>query len=131
MQSKNKIDRNQLMMTSLDVEKLGYQVYNNKVGRPAYKPQELISLYLYSYMSKVMSSRMMEQQTYVNLEIMWLLSEAHPDHSTIAAFRSKNAEALVNTFHDFTQTCIELGLIGGNIVSVDGTKIHANNNKKT
>lgn len=150
MQSKNKIDRNQLMMTSLDdmidkdsnvrvidayvqsldVEKLGYQVYNNKVGRPAYKPQELISLYLYSYMSKVMSSRMIEQQTYVNLEIMWLLNGAHPDHSTIAAFRSKNAEALVNTFHGFTQTCIKLGLIGGNIVSVDGTKIHANNNKK-
>lgn len=150
MKSSDKIDRNQLIMTSiddmidensnvrvidayvksLDVKKLGYQVYTNKVGRPAYDPRELIGLYLYSYMSKVMSSRMMEQQTYINIEIMWLLNGAHPDHSTIAAFRSKNAHALTNTFHDFTETCIKLKLIEGTTVSIDGTKIRANNNKK-
>lgn len=143
-------NRNQFMMTSLDemidensnvrvidayvqtldVEKLGYKIYTNKVGRPAYNPKDLIGLYLYSYMSKVMSSRTMEQQTYINLEIMWLLNGSHPDHSTIAAFRSKNAEALTNTFHDFTKTCMELGLVGGKVVAVDGTKLHANNNKK-
>ena len=86
-------NRNQFMMTSLDemidensnvrvidayvqtldVEKLGYKIYTNKVGRPAYNPKDLIGLYLYSYMSKVMSSRTMEQQTYINLEVMWLL----------------------------------------------------------
>ena len=110
---------------SLDVERLGYHVYKNKTGRPAYDPKELIGLYLYSYMSKVMSSRMMEKQTYINLEIMWLLDGTHPDHSTIAAFRSKT-----NTFHDFTKTCMELGLIGGKLLAIDGTKIHAYNNKK-
>ena len=150
MKSNDKIDRNQFMMTSLDemidensnvrvidayvqsldVQKLGYQVYANKVGRPAYNPKDMIGLYLYSYMSRVMSSRMMEHQTYINLEIMWLLNGAHPDHSTIAAFRSKNSQALTNTFHDFTKTCIELGLVGGTTVSVDGTKLRANNNKK-
>lgn len=150
MKSSERIDRNQFMMTSLDemidensnvrvidayvqsldVEKLGYQVYANKVGRPAYNPKDMIGLYLYSYMSRVMSSRMMEHQTYINLEIMWLLNGAHPDHSTIAAFRSKNSQALTNTFHDFTKTCIELGLVGGTVVSVDGTKLRANNNKK-
>ena len=150
MKMSEKIDRNQLMMTSiddmidkdsnvrvidayvnsLDVQKLGYQVYTNKVGRPAYDPKELIGLYLYSYMTKVMSSRMMEKQTYINIEVMWLLNGAHPDHSTIAAFRSKNSKALTNTFHDFTETCMELGLIGGKLVAVDGTKIHAYNNKK-
>lgn len=94
MKSSKNIDRNQMILTSLDdmisedsivrvidayvhsldVEKLGYQVYTNKVGRPAYNPQDLIGLYLYSYMTKVMSSRVMEQQTYINLEIMWLLN---------------------------------------------------------
>ena len=150
MKSNDRIDRNQFMITSLDdmidensnvriidayvksldVDKLGYKVYTNKVGRPAYDPRDLIGLYLYSYMSRVMSSRMMEQQTYINIEIMWLLNGAHPDHSTIAAFRSKNSQALTNTFHDFTKTCIKLGLVGGSIVSVDGTKLRANNNKK-
>ena len=115
---------------SLDVEQLGYKIYTNKVGRPSYNPQDLIGLYLYSYMSQVMSSRKMEEQTYINIEIMWLVNGVHPDHSTIAAFRSKNAQALTNTFHDFTKTCIELGLVGGSIVAVDGTKFHANNNKK-
>lgn len=150
MKSSIKIDRNQVMLTSLDemisehsnvrvidayvhsldVQKLGYHVYTNNVGRPAYNPQDLVGLYLYSYMNKVLSSRAMEQQTYVNIEIMWLLNGAHPDHSTIAAFRSKNSSALINTFNDFTKTCMKLGLIGGKTVAVDGTKIHANNNKK-
>ena len=150
MKRSEKVYRNQVMITSidemidensvirvidayvqsLDVKNLGYHVYNNKTGRPAYDPKELIGLYLYSYMSKVMSSRMMEKQTYINLEIMWLLDGAHPDHSTIAAFRSKNSEALTNTFHDFTKTCMKLGLIGGKLLAVDGTKIHAYNNKK-
>ena len=149
MKSKN-FDRNQTMITSLDemiaessnvrvidayvrsldVEKLGYHVYTNKVGRPSYNPQDLIGLYLYGYMSHVMSSRMLENQTYINIEIMWLLNNAHPDHSTIASFRSKNAEALTNTFRDFVTICQDLKLIGGKIVAVDGTKIHANNNKK-
>ena len=149
MKSKN-FDRNQTMITSLDemiaensnvrvidayvrsldVEKLGYHVYTNKVGRPSYNPQDLIGLYLYGYMSHVMSSRMLENQTYINIEIMWLLNNAHPDHSTIASFRSKNSEALANTFRDFVTICQDLKLIGGKIVAVDGTKIHANNNKK-
>ena len=96
---------------SLDVEKLGYNIHKNKVGRPAYNPQDLIGLYLYGYMSHVMSSRMLENQTYINIEIMWLLNNAHPDHSTIAAFRSKNADALTNTFRDFVSVCLELDLI--------------------
>ena len=132
MKSKN-FDRNQTMITSLDemiaensnvrvidayvrsldVEKLGYHVYTNKVGRPSYNPQDLIGLYLYGYMSHVMSSRMLENQTYVNIEIMWLLNNAHPDHSTIASFRSKNSEALANTFRDFVTICQDLKLIGG------------------
>ena len=81
----NSFNRNQFMMTSLDemisedskvcvidayvhsldVERLGYQVYTNRVGRPSYNPQDLIGLYLYSYMSQVMSSRKMDEQTYV------------------------------------------------------------------
>ena len=150
MKNSVRMNRNQCMMTSLDdliaenstvrvidayvqsldVKKLGYQVSANKVGRPAYNPKDLIGLYLYSYMSRVMSSRMMEHQTCINLEVMWLLNGAHPDHSTIAAFRSKNSQALTKTFHDFTQTCIALGLVGGSIISVDGTKLRAYNNKK-
>ena len=119
MKSSN-FNRNQFMMTSLDemiskdskvrvidayvhsldVEQLGYKIYTNKVGRPSYNPQDLIGLYLYSYMSQVMSSRKMEEQTYINIEIIWLLDGVHPDHSTIAAFRSKNAQALTNTFRN-------------------------------
>ncbi len=145
-----KIDRNQSMIISLDemisedsnvrvidayvrsldVEKLGYHIYTNKVGRPAYNPQELIGLYLYGYMSRVMSSRMLEQQTYINIEIMWLLNNTHPDHSTIAAFRAKNSLALTNTFYDFVNICNNFNLIGGKTVAIDGTKIRANNSKK-
>ena len=130
---KGEINRNQIVMTSLDemiekdstvriidnfvrsldVEKLGYRVYTNKVGRPAYDVKELVALYLYSYMNQVMSSRKLEKQTYINIEVMWLLNGKHPDHSTIAAFRSNNSEALVNTFHEFVFRCIQKNIISG------------------
>jgi len=150
MINNNKIDRNQSMIISLDemvpensivrvidayvhsldVVKLGYHVHTNKVGRPPYKIQDLIALFIYGYLYYLISSRILESHTYINIEVMWLLNNAHPDHSTIAAFRSKNAEALANTFRDFVCICKDLNLIGGKIVAVDGTKIHANNNKK-
>ena len=49
-----------------------------------------------------------------------------PDHKTIAEFRRRNKTALQKVLKQCARLCIRLGLIEGNTLFVDGTKIRAN-----
>lgn len=48
-----------------------------------------------------------------------------PDHKTIARFRKDNKNILKNILKQCVRLCIDLGLIEGNTLFVDGTKIRA------
>src|SRR6266852_802261 len=78
-------------VAGLDLAKLGFtRAQPAETGRPAYDPGDLLRLYLYGYMNRVRSSRMLERETKVNLEMMWLLGKLRPDFKTIADFRRDN-----------------------------------------
>jgi len=49
-----------------------------------------------------------------------------PDHKTIAEFRRKNKSSLKLALKHCAQMCMALGLVEGNVLFVDGTKIRAN-----
>ncbi len=57
---------------------------------------------------------------------MWLLGGLKPDHKTIARFRKDNREMLKNVMKQSAKMCMKLGLIEGNTLFVDGSKIRAN-----
>src|SRR5258708_32094596 len=57
-----------------------------ETGRPAYDPGDLLRLYLYGYLNRVRSSRMLERETKVNIEMKWLLGKLRTDCKTIAGF---------------------------------------------
>jgi hypothetical protein len=57
---------------------------------------------------------------------MWLMKGLAPDHKTIAEFRRKNKQSLRNVLKQCARMCLKLGLIEGNTLFVDGTKIRAN-----
>src|SRR6266576_264867 len=64
-------------VASLDLEKLGFtRAQPAETGRPAYDPGDLLRLYLYGYLNRARSSRMLERETKVNIEVMWLFGEA-------------------------------------------------------
>ena len=63
-------------------------------GRPPYNPADLLKLYIYGYLNRVRTSRLLERECRRNLEMMWLLNELTPDHNTIAIFRRDNAKAI-------------------------------------
>ncbi len=63
-------------------------------GRPAYKLATLIKLYIYGYLNSIKSSRKLEQESYRNLELLWLLGNLHQDYRTIADFRAKNKDSI-------------------------------------
>ena len=116
---------------SLDLGKLGFtRVGPAETGRPAYDPADLLRLYLYGYLNRVRSSRMLEREAKVNLEVMWLLGKLTPDFKTIADFRRDNLAAIKAVCREFTLLCRKLKLFGGELVAIDGSKFKAVNNRR-
>jgi transposase len=115
----------------LDLEKLGFKrAEANELGRPAYDPADLLRLYVYGYLNKVRSSRLLERETKRNLEVIWLLRKLSPDHKTIARFRADNSKGLREVWLEFTLLCKQLKLYGGEFIGIDGSKFRAVNSKK-
>lgn len=113
---------------TLDLEELGFQrAKPAETGRPGYDPRTLLELYLYGHMNRIRSSRMLERESRRNIELWWLLGKLTPDHNTIADFRKENRKALAGVFREFIAVCMELKLVQGDQVCVDGTPIKANN----
>ena len=86
-------------VNTLDLSKQGFLNTSGGVcaGQPAYPPEALLKLYLYGYINKVRSSRRLENETYRNLEVIWLVEELRPSYKTIADFRKNNSKALTAT----------------------------------
>jgi hypothetical protein len=74
----------------------------------------------------VRSSRKLEQATHENLAFIWLVGGLKPDHKTIAEFRRKHKKAIKKVLKESVWIAIDLGLIAGNVLFADGTKLRAN-----
>lgn len=115
-------------VNSLDVSSLGFRHAEiQETGRPPYNPKDLLKLYLYGYLNRIRSSRLLERESKRNLEVFWLLKRLSPDHKTISDFRKENAVALREVFKRFVLLCKELELFGNELVAIDSTKFTASN----
>jgi transposase len=118
-------------VSSLDLLELGFtRAAPSQIGRPAYDPADLLRLYIYGYLNRLRSSRLLEREATRNLELMWLLRKLTPDFKTIADFRKDNLTALKSVCREFTLLCKRLELFGGELVAIDGSKFKAVNNRK-
>lgn len=112
----------------LDLKALGFtHATGNATGRPPYRPGDLLKLYVYGYLNKTRSSRLLEKATQRNVELMWLLQQLTPDFKTIADFRKDNLASLKKVCRDFILLCKELDLFGCELVAIDGSKFAAVN----
>jgi len=115
---------------SLDLAVLGFKhAIPNDTGRPPYHPGDLLKLFVYGYLNRLRSSRLLEKEAGRNVELMWLLRKLTPDFKTIADFRKDNRQAIRNVCRVFTLYCRELGLFGGELVAIDGSKFKAVNRR--
>ena len=114
---------------ALDFCELGISLDERKVGNSAYDPRLMLKLLLYGYSYGVKSSRKLEREVHNNLSFIWLMKNLKPDHKTIAEFRRHNKAALRKAFKLCARLCLKLGLIQGNVLFVDSTKIRANAGK--
>jgi len=114
----------------LDPEALGFShSVLKETGRPPYHPGVLLKLYIYGYLNRIRSSRLLEKEAHRNVEVIWLTGRLAPDHKTIANFRRDNGKAVREVCRAFTRFCRDLDLFGGELVAIDGSKFKAVNNK--
>lgn len=112
----------------LDLGALGFQrAVPADTGRPGYDPGDLLRLYIYGYLHRIRSSRRLEQESHRNVELMWLLRRLTPDFKTIADFRRDHPRALKPVGREFVLVCRQLGLFGGELLAIDGSKFQAVN----
>jgi transposase len=100
-------------------------------GKPPYHPRDLAGLYLYGMMNRIRSSRQLEGACWNRLDVVWLMSGQHPDHSTIAQFVKDHGQRLRRLFKDVLKVGRRAGLIKLELVSIDGTKVEADANKRS
>ena len=113
---------------SLDLHALGFaKARCADTGRPPYDPSVLLKLYLYGYLHRVRSSRLLEAECQRNVEVIWLLGKQTPDFKTIADFRKDNLKPLKAVARQFTRLCRKLELFGGELLAIDGSKFAAVN----
>jgi transposase len=113
---------------SLDLHALGFaKAHCAETGRPPYDPAALLKLYLYGYLHRVRSSRLLEAECHRNVEVIWLLGKLTPDFKTIADFRKDNLKPLKAVNRRFTLLCQKLELFGGELLAIDGSKFGAVN----
>ena len=113
---------------SLDLHALGFDKARcADTGRPPYDPAVLLKLYLYGYLHRIRSSRLLEAECQRNVEVIWLTGKQTPDFKTIADFRKDNLKPLKAVARQFTLLCRKLELFGGELLAVDGSKFAAVN----
>lgn len=98
----------------------------SEVGRPEYPRSSLLKLYVYGYMNRVKSSRKLERECKVNLEVLWLMGKMQPDHWTISFFRKENQAEIKHAVKQLGRFLKESGYLEGKTVVIDGTKLKAN-----
>ena len=112
----------------LEMEELGFgRTAPKETGRPPYDPRDLLKLYIYGYLNRVRTGRRLERECQRNVELMWLMRKLRPDFKTISDFRKDNRKAFRGVFRQFVLLCKGLGLVGGELVAVDGSKFKAVN----
>jgi transposase len=115
-------------VSSLNVAALGFaKAQCAPTGRPPYEPAMLLKLYLYGYLHRIRSSRLLEAECQRNVEVIWLTGKLTPDFKTIADFRKDNLKPLKAVCRQFTLLCRKLELFGGELLAIDGSKFGAVN----
>lgn len=117
------------VVDSLDLFSL-YDRYKDG-GCPAYHPQMMLKVMIYSFSQKAYSSRQIAKALRENIYFMWIAGGNQPDFRTINRFRLDMKDIIEDVFYEVIKLLIEKKYIKMQNYFLDGTKIEANANKYT
>jgi transposase len=114
----------------LDLKQLGFnRAEPSETGRPGYEPAVMLKIYVYGYLNRLTTTRVLEQETHRNVDLIWLTGRLMPNYKTIGEFRRNNRKAVRRVCAEFVGICRELKLFEQVIVAIDGSKFKAVNSR--
>jgi len=103
---------------------------NEKNGRPAYDPAILLKIILFAYSKGITTSRQIEWHCKTNIIFKALSCDTVPHNTTIANFISGHPNAVASVFEKIILTCEKQGLLGHELIAIDGCKMSSNASKE-
>lgn len=103
---------------------------NDLTGRLAYEPSVLLKVVLLAYSRGVTSCREMARLCRENILFMALSAHTKPHFTTLADFVARSTEQIQHLFLQILQLCRNTGLIGLELIAVDGCKLPSNASKE-
>ncbi len=113
-------------INTIDIKKMGIDENPNKVGNSSYQPRAMLKLLVYGCSYGLRTSRELELACYDCMPFIWIMENLKPDHKTISEFRRKHKESIEKIIKMCARMCVELDLIDGNVLFVDGSRMRAN-----
>lgn len=114
------------------VRDLASEFYSN-IGRPSVDPVVFFKLQLIAFFEGIRSERQLMESVNLNLAHRWFigydLGEPVPDHSSLSKIRERyGLEVFQQFFEHIVELCFEAGLVWGEELYFDSTKVLANAN---
>jgi transposase len=110
----------------MDLEPFYRSYRSDGWGAAAHEPEMMVGLLLYAYAVGERSSRRIERRCQEDIAFRVICANQVPDHTTIARFRARHAEALAELFGEILGLCAKAGLVSVGTLALDGTSIVAN-----
>lgn len=112
-----------LIHNRIDLSAFEIVYKNDSKGRPAYHPATLLTVILYAYHSGITSSRKIAALCQHHVIFMVLSGHTQPHWTTIAHFVSAYPEAIREVFEQVLLVCDQQGLLGHEMIAIDGCKM--------
>lgn len=104
-----------------------YEKYKNEGGgRSAYDPAIMLKIILFAYSKGITSSREIQWQCEHNIVFKALSCDSVPHFTGIASFISSYPDAIESVFEQVLLVCSEQGLLGNELLAIDGCKMTSN-----
>lgn len=114
------------------VRELADKFYSS-IGRPSVDPVVFFKLQLIAFFEGIRSERKLMETVNLNLAHRWFigydLGEPVPDHSSLSKIRERfGLDVFQRFFEHIVELCIQAGLVWGEELYFDSTKVQANAN---
>ncbi|WP_018417384.1 transposase [Teredinibacter turnerae] len=103
---------------------------NDHGGRSAYDPAILLKIILFAYSKGITSSRDIQWECETNIIFKALSCDSVPHFTSIASFVSSYPDAIESVFEQVLLVCDERGLLGNELLAIDGCKMRSNASKE-
>jgi transposase len=110
----------------------------SETGRPSIDPELLLRILLVGYLYGITSERKLVEELRMHLAWRWFtglgFDQEIPHHSTFSKNRHgrfQESELFDQLFEQIVRQCVEVGLVRGNDLSVDGSFVEANAAKES